>query len=171
MIDADPMEVCLGLGKVAAVFVGFSGVVAVYGQRPLGRWFPEERFRLTNMMLTSLGACLFAFVPPIAALLHLTEPALWATASTLLGAFCVGYFLYALPIRLRLHQVRRDVLPLWATLSFVLLLCSAAVLQVFNAASVLFAREPGPYVAGLLLLLIAAGLQFGFLVLAPLPPE
>ena len=171
MIEADPLGVCLGLGEVGAIFAGFSGVVVVFGQRPHGTWFPEERFRLTNMMLTSLGACLFAFVPPIGALLHLTEPALWATASTLMGAFCVGYFLYALPIRLRLHQIRRDVLPFWATLIFVLLLCSAAALQALNAASVLFAREPGPYVAGLLLLLIAAGLQFGFLVLIPLPPE
>ncbi len=167
MFDADPVEVCLALGETAAIFAGFSGVVAVFGQRPQGRWFPEDHFRLANMLLTSLGACLLAFVPVMGSLFHVREPAVWATASALMGAFCVAYFLYALPIRIRLHHTRRGVAPLWATLVFVLSLCSAAALQALNAASIAFAREPGPYVAGLLLLLIAAGLQFGLLVLTP----
>ena len=87
-----------------------------------------------------------------------------------MGVFCGSYFLYALSIRLQLHRIRSRALPLWATLTFALSLGSAAALQALNATSVFFAREPGPYVAGLLLLLIAAGLQFGFLVLTPGTP-
>jgi len=40
-------------------------------------------------------------------------------------------------------------------------------LQALNAAAILVERGAGLYVAGLLLLLIAAGLQFAFLILAP----
>ena len=122
------------------------------------------------MLLMSLGACLFAFVPVVEAVFHLPETTLWMTASVLLGVFYVAYLLYALPARLRLHRTRRAVLPMWATVTFILCLGFAAVLQALNAIAVVFGREPGPYVAGLLLLLMAAGLQFAFLVLTPLSP-
>ena len=55
--------VLLGIAGVAATFAGFSGVVAAFGRRAHGEWLPEEHFRLANMLLISLGACLFAFVP------------------------------------------------------------------------------------------------------------
>lgn len=168
VIDEQTVIILLGFAGVAATFTGFSGVAAVFGQRAQGEWFPEEQFRLTNMMLISLAACLFAFVPLVEALLYLPEPVLWESASTLMSTFCVMYLLCALPPRQRLHRTRRSVLPVWATVVFVLSLLLAAVLQVLNAAAVLFVRGAGPYVAGLLLLLIAAGLQFAFLVLTPL---
>jgi hypothetical protein len=41
-------------------------------------------------------------------------------------------------------------------------------LQGLNAVSIFFHREPGPYVVGLVLLLVIAGLQFALLVLRPL---
>ena len=44
----------------------------------------------------------------------------------------------------------------------------AIVLQALNATGVLVEQGAGPYVAGLLLLLTIAGLQFAFLVLTPL---
>jgi len=168
VIDEQTVIILLGFAGVAATFTGFSGVVAVFAQRARGEWFPEERFRLTNMMLISLAACLFAFVPLVEALLHLPEPALWESASILMCAFCVTYLLCALPLRRRLHRTRHGALPMWATAVFVLSLVLAAVLQVLNAAAALFVRGAGPYVAGLLLLLIIAGLQFAFLVLTPL---
>jgi hypothetical protein len=162
--------ILLGTAGVAATFAGFSGVVAVFGRRAQGEWFPEERFRLTNMLVISLGACLFAFVPLIEELFHSAERTLWTTASTLLGAFCVAYFLYALPQRWRLSRSRPGLLPVWASAMFILCLCFAMVLQALNAVAALFERGAGAYVAGLLLLLIAAGLQFAFLVLTPLGP-
>ncbi len=159
--------VLLAIAGVAATFAGFSGVVAAFGRRTDGKWLPEERFRLTNMLITSLGACLFAFVPLTEELLHVPETALWTTSSTLLGAFCAVYVLYAMPHRKRLDWFRPGLLPVWATAVFVLSLCSGAVLQALNAVAILVERGGGPYVAGLLLLLVAAGLQFAFLVLAP----
>ncbi|HEV8330970.1 MAG TPA: hypothetical protein VGQ22_06100 [Steroidobacteraceae bacterium] len=41
---------------VLHILLGFVGVVAVFGRRVHGEWFPEDRFRLTNLMVTSLGS-------------------------------------------------------------------------------------------------------------------
>jgi len=163
--------VLLGIAGVAATFAGFSGVVAALDRRARGDWFPEERFRLINMVAISLGTCLFTFLPLVEELLGLSESALWVAASILMGAFCATYVLCAIPLRRRVGRSRPGSLPLWATVVFVLCLCSAAALQVLNVTAILVERRAGLYVAGLLLLLVAAGLQFAFLVLEPLSPR
>ena len=169
-MDEHTELILLGIAGVAATFAGFSGVVSVFERRAHGDWLPEERFRLINMLIISLSVCLFAFVPLDEGLLHVSEPALWVIASVFMGAFCVAYFLCAFPYRLRLGRLRPGSLPVWVTAVFILALCFAAVLQFLNATAILVECGAGPYVAGLLLLLVAAGLQFAFLVLAPLSP-
>src|SRR5882762_1337807 len=69
-MDERTVLVLLGIASVAATFAGFSGVVAVFGRRAHGEWFLEDRFRLTNMLVTSLGAGLYAFIPLIEVDLH-----------------------------------------------------------------------------------------------------
>jgi hypothetical protein len=165
------VPVLLGIAGVAATFAGFSGVVAALDRRARGDWFPEERFRLMNMVVISLGTCLFTFVPLAEELFGLSKSTLWVTASILMGAFCAVYVLYAIPLRRRVGRSRPGSLPLWSTVVFVLCLCSAAALQALNATAILVERGAGLYVAGLLLLLVAAGIQFAFLVLAPLSPK
>ena len=162
------VAVLLGISAVAATFVGFSGVVAAFDRRAHGNWLPEERFRLVNMVVISLGICLFAFFPLAEELLRVSEKALWIIASILMGGFCALYVPCALPYRKRLGQSRPGFLPLWSTLVFVLALCLAAVLQALNASEIFVASGAGLYVAGLLLLLVVAGIQFAFLVLMPL---
>ena len=80
--------VLLGIAGVASTFTGFAGVVATFGRRGEGQWLPEERFRLINMILLSLVACLLSFVPLIEDLFHLAEVTLWTVASVLLSLFC-----------------------------------------------------------------------------------
>jgi hypothetical protein len=80
-MDETTVLTLLGIAGVAATFAGFSGVVAVFGRRAHGEWFLEDRFRLTNMLVTSLGACLLAFIPILGALLQLRGPQLWGMAS------------------------------------------------------------------------------------------
>jgi len=167
-MDERTVLILLGIAGVAATFAGFSGVVAVFGRRAHGEWFLEDRFRLTNMLVTSLGACLFAFVPLSGVLLHLHGPGLWAVASILMCAYCVTYIVYLLPRWQHLLREHPGVLSLRASAVVLLSSSLAALLQLLNAASILFHREPGPYVLGLLLLLIIAGLQFALLVLRPL---
>lgn len=162
--------ILLGVSGVAATFAGFSGVVAAFDRRAHGDWHPEERFRLFNMVLISLGTCLLAFVPLAEQQLRFSEAAMWAIASILMGVFCTVYVLCATPYRRHIGRSRPGSLPLWSTLIFILSLCAAAILQVLNAGAIFVERGAGPYVAGLLLLLVAAALQFAYLVLEPVSP-
>ena len=72
-MDEHILHILLGFAGVGATFTGFSGVVAVFGRRVHGEWFPEDRFRLTNLMVTSLSACLLSFAPLVSARLHLSD--------------------------------------------------------------------------------------------------
>lgn len=167
-MDERTVLVLLGIASVAATFAGFSGVVAVFGRRAHGEWFLEDRFRLTNMLVTSLGAGLYAFIPLIEAYLHLHGPTLWTIASLAMFVYCAAFIVTTLPHWLHLITKHPGVLSVPA--SFIVYLSStlAALIQLLNAASILFHREPGPYVLGLVLLLVIAGLQFALMVLRPL---
>src|SRR6267378_35434 len=63
MMHENVVFVLLGIADVASTFAGFAGVVATFGRRAQGKWLPEERFRLINIIVLSLVACLFSFVP------------------------------------------------------------------------------------------------------------
>ena len=158
----------LGIAGVASTFAGFAGVVATFGRRAQGKWLPEERFRLINMLVLSLAACLLSFVPLIEELFHLAEVALWAGSSILLGTFCAGYCVYVTPQRWRLNQLRQGALRPWMAAVLILAFGFAIVLQALNATGVLVERGAGPFVVGLLLLLMIAAFQFALLVLTPL---
>ncbi len=158
------------IAGVGATFAGFSGVVAVFDRRAQGEWYPEELFRLTNMLVMSLGACLASLLPLIEAFLGVPERAQWTVASLVLGAFCAGYWPIATRLRRRVAQARPGLLSPWAQAVVTGSLAVAIALQALNVAAVIVIRGAGAFVAGLWLLLVAAGLQFAFLVLIPLRP-
>jgi hypothetical protein len=168
VMDDNAVFVLLGIGGVAYTFAGFAGVVATFGRRAEGQWLPEERFRLINMIVLSLVACLFSFVPLIEDLFHLAEVTLWTVASLLLSSVCAVYFVYVVHQRWRLEKSRHGALRPWMAAALIIAFGFAIVLQALNATGVLVEQGAGPYVAGLLLLLTIAGLQFAFLVLTPL---
>jgi hypothetical protein len=158
----------LGIASVATAISGFSGVVAVFGGRADRKWLPEERFRTTNMLVLSLGACLLSFVPLTEELFHIPEDILWMTSSFQLLLFCVLYSVYT-TIMLRKPRLRSPgVLIAWVRVVYFVCLALATALQALNVAGVLVGRGSGPFVCGLVFMLIPAGLQFTFLVLTPL---
>jgi hypothetical protein len=158
----------LGIASVATAISGFSGVVAVFGGRADGKWSPGERFRTTNMLILSLGACLLSFVPLTEELFQIPEPTLWMIASLFLGVFCAFYSLYTIIMLRKLQLLRSRVLVRWVLVIYFTCLTLAIVLQALNVAEIFSARGPGPFVGGLVLMLIPAGLQFALLVLMSL---
>ena len=162
--------VLLGISSVAIAISGFSGVVAAFTGRADGKWLPEERFRAANMLILSLGACLLSFVPLTGELFRVPEPILWLTASGALLVFCSFYFVRTV-ILLRKPALRRPgALVAWVRVVYFICLALAIALQALNIAGVWAERGSGPFIAGLMLTLIPAGLQFAFLVLTPLNP-
>lgn len=158
----------LGIASIATAISGFSGVVAAFGGRADGTWQPAERFRTTNMLVLSLGACLLSFVPLTEELLRIPDQVLWVIASFSLFAFC-SFYSVRTTILLRRPNLRRPgVLIEWVRVVYFACLSLAIILQVLNVAGVLVERGPGPFIAGLVFMLIPAGLMFVFLVLTPL---
>ena len=158
----------LGIGSVATAIAGFSGVVAAFSGRDDGKWSPVERFRTTNMLILSLGACLLSFVPLSEELLRIPNRALWVVASLALSGFCAFYYVRTIILLRRPNLRRPGALVEWVRVVYFVCLALAIVLQVLNVAGVLVERGPGPFIAGLVLMLIPAGLMFVFLVLTPL---
>jgi hypothetical protein len=161
----------LGIGSVATAISGFSGVVAVFGGRADGKWSPGERFRTTNMLILSLGACLLSFVPLTEEMFQIPDQILWVTSSLFLGAFCAFYFVYTIIMRRKLNLHRPGALIEWVRGVYFSCLALAIVLQALNVFGVFVVRGPGPFIGGLIFMLIPAGLQFAFLVLTPLTSE
>ena len=158
----------LGIGSIATAIAGFSGVVAAFGGRTDGKWQPAERFRITNMLVLSLGACLLSFVPLAEELLRIPDQALWIIASVALFAFCSFYYVRTIILLRRPSLSRRGVLVEWVRVVYFVCLSLAIILQILNVAGVVVERGPGPFIAGLMFMLIPAGLMFVFLVLTPL---
>jgi hypothetical protein len=93
---------------------------------------------------------------------------LWMTASLILLAFCACYFVYTIRM-LRKPDLRRPgVLIVWVRYVYFACLALASVLQALNIAGKVVERGAGPYICGLMFVLIPAGLQFAYLVLTPL---
>jgi hypothetical protein len=167
-VDEHVLHILLGFAGVGATFAGFSGVVAVFGRRAHGEWLPEDLFRLRNLMFMSLSVCLLAFAPLVLITWHVAVAPAWALASLLLGVGSMVYLWYARPASQRLRRDRPGLLPTWASAAFIAALCLAATLQLLNVVGLFFERGAGPYLAGLLLLLCVAAMQFAFLVIRPL---
>src|SRR5215469_15757323 len=152
----------LGIGSVATALAGFSGVVAAFSGRD-GKWQPAERFRITNMLVLSAGACLLSFVPLTEELLPIPDRALWIGASLSLLMFCLVYFVRTIVLLRRPSLRRPGVLVEWVRVVYFACLALAIVWQALSVAGILVERGPGPFIAGLVFMLIPAGLMFVFL--------
>ena len=158
----------LGISSVAIAISGFSGVVAVFAGRADGKWTAAERFRTKNMLILSLAACLLSFVPLTGELFRVPDRILWMSASFFLLAFCAVYAVYTINLLRKPNLSRTGALVMWVRDVYFVCLALAIILQALNIAGVWVERGAGPYVGGLVLVLIPAGLQFAFLVLTSL---
>jgi len=162
----DAPDLLLGFSEVGAAFVGFSSIVAIFGRRPDGAWAPMDRIRIRNLVEQALSVAIFGFLPLVLFRLNASDTITWTISSVVLGAF--------LSVDLALWIIRARVLHKHASLRKWMAalggtsLGAALLLQVFNVSGWIFDNESGPYVAGLLLILFLAGLQFALLVFSHL---
>jgi hypothetical protein len=152
----------IGIAQVAAAFVGFSSVVAIFGRGPEGVWEAADRIRMRNLVEQSLAVAVLGFLPVVLCDLHASESTAWSVSSLVLA------FLLALDIALwgqRAFVLRRlGSLRIWMFVVGLILLGAALCIQILNLLGLRFTDEAGPYVTGLWLVLLLAGLQFALLV-------
>jgi hypothetical protein len=81
----DIQSILSTVAEVSIALAGFTGVVAVLGNRRKHDWTPEERLQLRTLVETSLTALFASFVPSVLDLITTSEPAVWRSANFVLG--------------------------------------------------------------------------------------
>jgi len=160
-------DVLLTLGEVAIAVAGFSSIVAVFGRRAQGTWSPVESFRLATLIANAVGPALLSFLPFVLENLGLSARAVWASSSSVLLSFVIAQVAWVIAGAPRRFRESGESIRLWVALTANTCCLSAGALQVLNIAGIVFQQELGPYLAGLLLLLAVAILQFCILVFSP----
>jgi len=164
-------DVLLTLGEVAITVAGFSSIVAVFGRRSERDWSPVESFRLAALIMNAVGPALLAFLP--FALEHLRIPPrfVWGSSSAVLLGFIIAQQAWVFSRGRTAFQQTGE--PLRPALVITANSCAglAALLQCLNLAGVWFHLELGPYLAGLVLLLVIAVVQFCVLILSSTSAE
>jgi hypothetical protein len=157
-IAGDPL---LTTAEVAITLAGFTGIVAVLGQRGRGDWRPEEQLRLVMLLASSFAALLFAMLPIALGSLGLTEAGSWTISSTLLAVSiaaahpAVVYFLRFLPA-----EAVEAEFPRRLGLFVLVVSLMVALLLALNAVGYGFEQQFGPYFVGLMWLLALSAVQF-----------
>jgi hypothetical protein len=155
-----PNDALLALGEVAAAFAGFSGVVAALGVKSLASMPALHRFRFANLLMISVGAALFAFLPVVLDQFSVDPGTVWASSSLFLALFAGSLLVTRWRAGLRLGPLTSGPLNLWMALCWIVSLSAVLLLQVANLAEWPWSRAGAPYVAGVFGLLFLSGLQF-----------
>jgi small-conductance mechanosensitive channel len=150
-------DVLLTIAQVAVAFAGFSSVVAVFGQRAVGRWSEEDLIRLIFLIASSLVVMFLAFLPFFLRLLRFSDAAAWGISSAFLAASTIVISIAAWRRVLGLSSEQPGFLG--ATVVNSLLRGAAFILQTLNFVGP-FDLEAGPYVVGTGLLLLTAVVPF-----------
>ena len=82
----DTQSILTTVAEVSIALAGFTGVVAVLGNRRNHDWSPEERLQLRTLVETSLTALFASFAPSVLALFAMNEVAIWKWSNLVLGA-------------------------------------------------------------------------------------
>src|SRR5215831_4095097 len=77
VVVMDPSGLLSTIGEIAVALVGFSGVVAVLGQRGRGDWSSEELLQLRTLVEPGLVAVFGSLLPGIAHLAFESDAIAW----------------------------------------------------------------------------------------------
>jgi hypothetical protein len=81
----DTQSILTTVAEVSIALAGFTGIVAVLGNRRNHDWTAEERLQLRTLVETSLTALFASFAPTVLNLVVASEPAVWRSANLILG--------------------------------------------------------------------------------------
>lgn len=161
-------ELLLTAAEVGITLTGFTGIVAVLGHRGRDRWSSPEWLRLLMLLVLSLAAVFFSFAPGVLELLGASSRAAWAVSSAALALFMVGIFAWVV---LRVSQLGPEASAEFPRrIGAAILACSTPIVAVLalNAVGVRFQQESGPFVLGVVWLLVLGAFQFLRLLRLPL---
>ena len=158
------------IAEVGITLAGFSGLVVAFQRRDLRSWSPPDFMNFFFLITNTLLVVLLSLLPIPLLLWGLSEGTIWIVSGLVMAAWFIGGDVAAIHFFLRHRQefaVRR--VPSWyASTQWAQVPVAAlmAILLLLGVAEVVIPRGQAPYVLGLIVLLIFAGIQFTYFVLA-----
>jgi D-alanyl-lipoteichoic acid acyltransferase DltB (MBOAT superfamily) len=140
--------------EVSVAFAGFSGIIATFQFRDK-----------TTIVYFSLLCAFCCILPLLLSIFGIEDATIWSICSVF-GAIVMVCCMYGVDRGMRNAVRKKSLQLLFGTMQGV-----AALIVLFmtlNAVNVVFHREPGPYIVGIVSALALAGYMFGRLLLRPL---
>jgi hypothetical protein len=151
--------------EVGVAYAGFAGIIATFQFKGAKRIRRGDVVGLTMILQLSLNCALLSALPLLLSSFQINTAAIW-TFCSLYGGSYVAYTM------LTVYRNMRGATKRWAARllfgSLYALSGLGVLVQFLNASNLIFHREPGPYIAGIILGLGIVGFMFGRLLLRPL---
>ncbi len=151
--------------EVSVAFAGFAGIIATFQFRDEANINRGHIVGLSLIVHISLALALASALPLLLSIFRVEDAALWAICSGV-AAIWSSYTQYSVHRNMR-GAVRRKSTRLFINILqgvFVLIVVSL----ILNMLDLAFHREPGPYVAGIVIGLGLVGIMFTRLLVRPL---
>lgn len=160
----EAFETLRSLSEVAVALAGFTGIVAVLGNRAGGRWGPLEWLRLRMLLEASLGVLFLSLIPGLLHELGALRDAIWRVANGLQAvAHAAGICLLYLRFR-KLEPSQWPPEERWLTVALLPVSIAIVLLQASVALGSLDTYGFFLYLLGLIYLLGIAALHFVLLL-------
>lgn len=150
---ADPQSL-YALAEISIAMVGFSAIVVLFRKSDSGTWKAEDADRFNGMLLHSMAATFFCFLPSLLGVFTSDPPLVWSISSGVLGIQVLAHSIVIFRLPSSDASVRVALVFGFAV----------AVLQGLNAVGVGYERVFEPYLVGVLWHIVQAGVLFISLV-------
>ena len=160
----DAFESLRSLSEVAVALAGFTGIVAVLGQRAGGQWSPLEWLRLRMLLETSLAVVFLSLLPELFHELEALERLTWRLADGIQALIHAGGIVL---LYLRFQKLDPSEWPSeerWLTIALVPASVAIVSLQGLAAFGALASYGFFLFLLGLIYLLGIAALHFVLLL-------
>ncbi len=151
--------------EASIALAGFSGVIATYQISDVTKVRRNAVAGLTVIVQYSLLAALACAIPLLLQTFGVKGETLWVISSVI-GAIFMSSAAYGIARSIRGGIAKKSSRLLYLSLQTLSVLVALAL--VLNALDLVFHREPGPFVAGVVYALGVAGIMFSRLLLLPL---
>ena len=157
-------EVLTLLAEIFVSFAGFTGIVAVLGQRSDGVWRPIDVLRFRGLLFASLVGLVLAIIPFGLHHIGVIDTVTWASGSAILAILIVVLLVSLISNHKKVRATEDPDFVPGVRLFLVLLSGPVVITLVLNAVGVGLRHSFSGYLVGLLYLLIICAAMFALLL-------
>jgi hypothetical protein len=152
------------LAEIFVAFAGFTGIVAVLGQRSEGKWRPVDVLRFQGLLETSLAGLVLSVAPFSFYYFGFAEAVTWASGSALLAIFISSALLRGTRKQRKIRATEDPDFVPGVRLTLVSLGVPVVVIQLLNTVGVGLQHTFPGFLVGLIYLLILCCAMFVLLL-------